>query len=206
MVAVDLVLAVAAFVMAVLRAHAHLLHGQADVPAEVLACVQRGHVKVAAKVDGDTGGAAPVIILEQVELTLCAHIAGDAQLFEFSVHAAQKAAAVAAKGLAVRLFHITEELHHPALGRPPGENGHGGKIRPQHKVAFLHLHKAGNGAAVEADTVFQSFGQIVCQHGNILLSAKDIAEGKAHKFDVVVLHKIKDVLLGRIAHNGFPFK
>ena len=36
-VAVDLVLAVAAFVMAVLRAHAHLLHGQADVPAEVLA-------------------------------------------------------------------------------------------------------------------------------------------------------------------------
>ena len=71
MVAVDLVLAVAAFVMAVLRAHAHLLHGQADVPAEVLACVQRGHVKVAAKVDGDTGGAAPVIILEQVELTLC---------------------------------------------------------------------------------------------------------------------------------------
>ena len=173
-VAVDLVLAVAAFVMAVLRAHAHLLHGQADVPAEVLACVQRGHVKVAAKVDGDTGGAAPVIILEQVELTLCAHIAGDAQLFEFSVHAAQKAAAVAAKGLAVRLFHITEELHHPALGRAPGENGHG--------------------------------GQIVCQHGNVLLSAKDIAEGKAHKFDVIVLHKIKDVLLGRIAHNGFPFK
>ena len=63
MVAVDLVLTVAAFVMAVLRAHAHLLHSQADVPAEVLACVQRGHVKVAAKVDGDTGGAAPVIIL-----------------------------------------------------------------------------------------------------------------------------------------------
>ena len=205
-VAVDLVLAVAAFVMAVLRAHAHLLHGQADVPAEVLACVQRGHVKVAAKVDGDTGGTAPVIVLEQVELTLCAHIAGDAQLFEFAVHAAQEAAAVAAKGLAVRLFHITEELHHPALGRPPGENGHGGKIRPQHKIAFLHLHEAGNGAAVEADTVFQSFGQIVCQHGNVLLSAKDIAEGKAHKFDVIVLHKIKDVLLGRIAHNGFPFK
>ena len=41
----DLVLAVAAFVMAVLRAHAHLLHGQADVPAEVLACVQRGTSK-----------------------------------------------------------------------------------------------------------------------------------------------------------------
>ena len=55
-VAVDLVLAVAALVVAVLGAHAHLFHGQADVPAEVLACVQRGHVKVAAKVNGDTGG------------------------------------------------------------------------------------------------------------------------------------------------------
>ena len=107
---------------------------------------------------------------------------------------------------AVRLFHIAEELHHPPFGGTPRQDGHGGKIRPQHKVAFLHLHKAGNGAAVEADTVFQSFGQIVCQHSNVLLNAKDIAEGKAHKFDVVVLHKIKDVLLGRIAHNGFPFK
>ena len=202
MVAVDLVLAVAAFVMAVLRAHAHLLHGQADVPAEVLACIQRGHVKVAAKVDGDTGGAAPVIILEQVELTLCAHIASDAQLFEFAIHAAQKAAAVAAKGLAVRLFHITEELHHPALGRPPGENGHGGKIRPQYKVAFLNVHKACNGAAVKADTILHGLGQVAGKHGDVFLGAKDIAEGKADKFDVVVLHKIKDVLLGIIAHSG----
>ena len=55
-VAVDLVLAVAALVMAVLGAHAHLLHGQADVPADVLACVQRRYVEIAACVDGDAGG------------------------------------------------------------------------------------------------------------------------------------------------------
>ena len=205
-VAVDLVLAVAALVVAVLGAHAHLLHGQADVPAEIFTGVQRGDVEIAACVDGDAGGTAPVVVLKQIELALGAHIAGKAQLAEAAVHAAQKAAAVAAKRLAVRLFHIAEKLHHAALGGAPRQNGHGGKVRPQHKVAFLHMHKACNGAAVKAYAVLQCLGQVAGQHGNVLLGAKDIAEGKPHEFNVVVLHKIKDVLLGRIAHNGFPFK
>ena len=201
-VAVDLILTVAALVMAVLGAHAHLLHGQADVAADVFACVQRGHVKVAAEVDGDAGGAAPVVVLEQIELALGTHVAGEAQLFELAVHAAQKTAAVAAEGRAVRLFHIAEELHHPALGGPPGQDGHGGKIGPEHKIALLHLHKTGNGAAVKADTILHGLGQVAGKHGDVFLGAKDIAEGKADEFDVVVLHKIKDVLLGIIAHSG----
>ena len=201
-VAVDLVLTVAALVMAVLGAHAHLLHGQADVPAQVLTCIQRGYIKVAAKVDGDAGGAAPVVILKQVELALSPHVAGQAQLAEAAAHLAQEATAVAAKGSAVRFFHVTEELHHPALGGPPGQDGHGGKIGPEHKIALLHLHKTGNGAAVKADTILHGLGQVAGKYGDVFLGAKDIAEGKADEFDVVVLHKIKDVLLGIIAHSG----
>ena len=203
-VAVDLVLAAAVLVVAVLGGHAHLLHGQADVPAQVLACVQRGHVKIAAKINGDAGGAAVVIVLKQVELHLGAHVAGEAQLFELAVHLPQKAPAVAAKGRAVRLFHVAEKLHHPALGGAPGQDGHGGKVGPEDEVALLHVHKACNGAAVKADAVLQGFGQIAAQDGDVLLDAEDIAESKADEFDVVVLHKIKDVLLGRIAHNTPP--
>ena len=206
MVAVDLVLAVAALVVAVLGCHAHLFHGQADVPAQVFARIQRGYVKIAAEVDGDAGGAAPIIILEQVELTLCAHIAGQAQLAEFAVHAAQKAPAVAAKGLVIRLLHVAEELHHPALGGAPRQDGDSGQIRPEHEVTFLHMHEAGDGAAVEAHAVLQRLGQVAGQHGDVLLGAEDIAEREPHEFDVVVLNEIKDILLGRIAHSCFPFK
>ena len=162
----------AAFVVAVLGCHTHLLHGQADIPAQIFTRIQRRNVKISAEVNGNAGRVATVVLFKQIKLALSAHVAGKPQLFELAVHIPQKAPAVAAKGCAVRLFHIAEELHHPALGGAPGQDGHGGQIGAQYKVAFLHLHKAGNGAAVEADTVFQSFGQIVCQHGNVLLSAQ----------------------------------
>ena len=184
---------------------AHLLHGQADVTAQIFTRVQRSYIEVAAKIDGNVGGAAPVIVFKQIKLALGSHVAGETQFFEPAVHAAEKAAAVAAKGSAVRLFHIAEKLHHPAFGRAPGQDGHGGQVRPEHKVAFFHVHKTGNGAAVKTDAVFQSLGQVAGQHGNVLLGAEDIAKGEPHEFDVVVLNEIKDILLGRIAHDCFPF-
>ena len=203
-VTVDLVLSVAAFVVAVLRAHAHLLHGQADLPADVLPGIQRSHVKISAKVNGDPGGATPVVVFKKVELALGAHIAAEPQLPEPAVYAAQKAPAVAAKGVAVRLFYIAEELHHPSLRGTPGQDGDSGQVRAQHKIAFLHMHKACNGAAVKADSFFQRLGQVSRQHGDVFLGSKDIAEGKPHKFDVVVLHKIQNILLGGITHKVPP--
>ena len=199
--AVDLVLAIAAFVVAVLGCHTHLLHGQADIPAQVFTRIQRRNVKISATVDGDAGGAAPVVLFKQIKLALGTHVAGKSQLFEFAVHIPQKAPAVAAEGCAVRHFHIAEELHHPPFGGTPRQDGHGRKIRPQYKVAFLNVHKACNGAAVKAHALFQCLGQVAGQHGNVLLCAKDIAEGEPHKLDVVVLHKIQNILLGGIAHK-----
>ena len=58
-VEIDLVLAAAALVVAVLGGQAHLLHGQADVAAQVLGGVQGVHVKVAPLVDGDAGWGGP---------------------------------------------------------------------------------------------------------------------------------------------------
>ena len=77
----------------------------------------------------------------------------------------------------------------------------GGQVGAQYKIAFLHLHETGNGAAVEAHAVLQGLGQVAGQHGDVLLGAKDIAESKAHEFDVVVLHEVQHVLLGRITHK-----
>ena len=200
-VEINLVLAVAALVVAVLGRKAHLLHGQADVPAQVLACIQRGHIEIAACVDGDAGGTAMVVVLEEIELALSAYIAAQAQISEPAVDVPQEAAAVAAEGGVVRLFHVAEELHHPPLGGAPGQDGRGGQVGPEDKVALLHMHEARNGAAVEADALFQRLGQVAGQHGDVLLNAKDVTEREADKFYVVVLDEIEDVLLCRIAHS-----
>jgi len=113
----------------------------------------------------------------------------------------QEAAAVAAEGGIVRLFHVAEELHHPALSRAPGQDGHGGQVGPEHQVALLHVHEARDGAAVEADAIFQRLGKVACQHGDVLLEAEDVTEREADKFYVVVLDEIEDVLLCRITHR-----
>ena len=200
-VEIDLILAVAVLVVAVLGGEAHLLHGQADVPADVLAGVQRRYVEIAACVDGDAGGTAPVVVLEEIELALGADVAAQAQLLEPAVDVPQEAAAVAAEGGVVRLFHVAEELHHPALSRAPGQDGHGGQVGPEHQVALLHVHEARDGAAVEADAIFQRLGKVACQHGDVLLEAEDVTEREADKFYVVVLDEIEDVLLCRITHR-----
>ncbi len=200
-VEVNFILAVAVLVVAVLGREAHLLDGQADVAADVLAGVQRRYVEIAAKVDGDAGGAAPVVVLKQIELALGTHVAGKAQFAELAAHLAQEAAAVAAEGDVVRLFHVAEELHHPALSRAPGQDGHGGQVRPEQQVALLHVHEARDGAAVEADAIFQRLGKVACQHGDVLLEAEDVTEREADKFYVVVLDEIEDVLLCRITHK-----
>ena len=67
---------------------------QADVPADVLAGVQRRYVEIAACVDGDAGGTAPVVVLEEIELALGADVAAQAQLLEPAVDVPQEAAAV----------------------------------------------------------------------------------------------------------------
>ena len=46
-----------------------------------------------------------------------------------------------------------------------------------------------------------ALGRSACQHGDVFLGAEDVAEREADEFNVVVLHKIEDVLLGRIAHK-----
>ncbi len=63
------------------------------------------------------------------------------------------------------------------------------------------MHEARDGAAVEADAIFQRLGKVACQYGDVLLEAEDVTEREADKFYVVVLDEIEDVLLCRITHR-----
>ena len=201
----DFVLAVAALMVAVLGVQAHLLDGKADLPADVLALVQRRNVKIAAHIQRDAGGVAVLVRLKQIELALAAHIAGQAHGAGALDDGLQVAAAVALERFAVGQRDIAVHTDDAALGRPPGQHGGGVRVGPEHQVALFHVHKPGDGRAVEADALGKSAGQLTGKEGDIFLVAEDIAERQFGKLDVVVLNKIENVLCGAF-HREPPVK
>ena len=72
---IDLVLTWSPFVMGAFRQKAHFFQSQADLPADVFAPIQRGHIVIAAPVVGNQGGISLLICAEQIEFTFCASIA-----------------------------------------------------------------------------------------------------------------------------------
>ena len=198
---INLVLAVAAFVVAVLGRKAHFFHREANLAAHVFARVQRRDVEIAAVVDGRARGPALVVLFKQIELDLRADVAGQPERAAARRLRAQDAAAVALEARAVGTVHIAEQLHHAPFRRPPRQYRHGGKVGPEDEVAFLHVHEARDGTAVEADAVGQCLGQIARGDGDVFLHAEDIAEGKTNELYVVVLHKIQNILCIRVAHG-----
>ena len=156
----DLVLARAAFVVAVFGVQAHLLDGKADLTAQVLALVQRRDIKVAAAIQRRVGGAAVLIGLEQVKFALAADVADQPAGFGALYHRLQIPAAVALKRAAVGQGDVAVHAHNAALGGAPRQHGGGVGVGVQHQVAFLHVQKPCNGGTVKADALLKGAGQL----------------------------------------------
>ena len=182
--------------MAVLGLQAHLLDGQADVAAQVLALVQRRDVKIAAVVQRNMRRIAAFVRLEQIKLALAAHVDGQAHGAGALDHALQVAAAVALKGLAVGQGDAAVHAHDAALGGAPGQHGGGVRVGPEDEVALLDVHEPGDGRAVEADALLERAGQLAGKQRDVFLVAEDVAERQLDELDVVILDKIEDVLCG----------
>ena len=197
----DLVLAVAALVVAVLGVQAHFLNGKADLPADVLAFVQRRDVKIAAYVQRNAGRAAVLVGLEQVELALAADVADKAHGAGTLDDGLQVAAAVALKRLAVGQGDVAVHADDAALGGAPRQHGGGVRVRPEHKVALLDVHEPGDGRPVEADTLGKGAGQLTGKKRNVFLVAENIAECQFCELNIVVLNKIENVLCGAFHRN-----
>ena len=201
----DLVLAVAALVVAVLGVQAHFLDGKADLAADVLALIQRRNVKVAAHVKRDAGGVAVLIGLKQIELALAAHIAGQAHGAGALDDRLQVAAAVALKRFAVGQRDIAVHADNAPLGGAPGQDCGGVGVRPEDQITLLHIHKPGDGRTVKADTLGKGAGQLTGKERDIFLVAENIAECQFCELNIVVLNKIENVLCGAF-HREPPVK
>ena len=139
--------------------------------------------------------------LEQVELALAADVADKAHGAGTLDDGLQVAAAVALKRLAVGQGDVAVHADDAAFGGAPRQHGGGVRVRPEHKVALLDVHEPGDGRPVEADTLGKGAGQLTGKKRNVFLVAENIAERQLGKLDVVILHKVENVLCGAFHRN-----
>mgnify|MGYP001086109461 CR=1 FL=1 len=198
---INLVLPRSMLVVAAFRDDAHVFQRQANIPADVLALVQRRDVKIAAYVQRNAGRVAVLVGLEQVELALAADVADKAHGAGTLDDGLQVAAAVALKRLAVGQGDVAVHADDAALGGAPRQHGGGVRVRPEHKVALLDVHEPGDGRPVEADTLGKGAGQLTGKKRNVFLVAENIAECQFCELNIVVLNKIENVLCGAFHRN-----
>ena len=188
-------------VMAALGLNAHLLQGQADLPPHIFAPVQGRNVKITGLVEGAQGGAAPLVGLEQIKLTLRAQQKAVARPGRPLLRFLQQVTAVPLERPAVRVLDAAEKVAHTPFARPPGQQRKGIQVRHQEQIGLGHVRKARNGRGVEGDPALRRMGQLVCHDRDILLHAKDIAKSKADELDVALFKKLHQLCYG-MAHKA----
>ena len=89
--------------------------------------------------------------------------------------------------------------------RPPGQHTEGGRVRAQQQIRVDLSAEAGNGGAVDGDTVLEGPVQFLRHNGDIFLAARRVAEGHADELHVLLRRILLD-LLNRILHivSAFP--
>ena len=89
--------------------------------------------------------------------------------------------------------------------RPPGQHTEGGRVRAQQQIRVDLPAEAGNGGAVDGDTVLEGPVQFLRHNGDIFLAARRVAEGHADELHVLLRRILLD-LLNRILHivSAFP--
>ena len=202
---INFVLAGALLMVRAFRPDAHAFQRQADLPADILPLVCRGNVHVTGTVIGNFGRLAVLVQPEQIEFHLRSEGKGQSGLFGVLYRFFQQAPGVRADDGAVWLGHGAEHPHHPSMLRPPGQHTEGGRVRAQQQIRVDLPAEAGNGGAVDGDTVLEGPVQFLRHNGDIFLAARRVAEGHADELHVLLRRILLD-LLNRILHivSAFP--
>ena len=184
-----------------LRAHAHLFHSEAYLPADVLAPVLGGYIHIARPVPGRRGGGAVLIEIEQIELLLRTEHESAARFLGPCYGVLEKLPGVAGEGRAVGVGDGGEHLHHPPVFGAPGQGGEGLRVRMEQQVAAGLPSESGDGGSVESYPVAESPGQLIGHDGYVLLLAENVAEGEADEFHIL-LPGVLDYLITGILHKS----
>ena len=193
---VDLVLADGDLVVGGLELEAHLLEGHLDVPAAVLAAVERSDVEVGGGVVRVDGRVAVGVELEEEELGLGADVHRVAEVGGLAQHALQVRARIARKGSAVRVGDVADQAGGAGgLGAAPGQHRVGGGVGQEVHVGLLDALEAADRRAVEHELVVERLLELVDGNRDVLDRAVRLGELQPDERDVVTPAAFDHLLL-----------
>ena len=194
---VDLLLARRALVVAELHRDAHLFERVDGVAAKVGCGIVHGLVEVAAVVGRHRHRAVVGARLEQEELDLGMHVAGEAEVAGLGQLAAQHVARVGPRRRAVGHGDVAEHAGRVVLARAgrPRQHLERRRIGARDGVGFRDPGKALDRGAVEADALFEGALEFGGRDGYGLEVSEHVGEPQPHEPDVAFLQRAQHEFL-----------
>ena len=194
---VDLLLARRAFVVAELDRDTHLLQRVDGVAAEVRRRVVHGLVEIPAVVGGHWHRAVILARLQQEELDLGVHVAGEAEVAGLGQLAAQHVSRVGPRRRAVGHRDVAEHPRRVVLARTAGPRQHleRRRVGPGHHVGFRDPGKALDRGAVEADALLEGAFEFGGRDRYGLEVSEYVGEPQPDEADVAFLQRAQHEFL-----------
>ena len=194
---VDLLLSGRPLVVTELDRDTHLLEGVDGVPAEVGCRIMHGLVEVAAVVGGHRDRTVVGAGLEEEELDLRMHVAGEPQIAGFGQLPAKHVAAVGPRRRTIRHGDIAEHPRRVVLARArcPRQHLERRRIGADHHVGFRHPGETLDRGAVEADALLESALQFGRRDGDGLEETQHVGEPQPDESDIAFLQRAKHEFL-----------
>ena len=188
---VDLVLARAVLVEAVLDGDAHRLEHEDRLLAQLRHHVVRREVEEPGVVEG----LGLLGRLEVEELHLRRGEEREALLAGALEVALQHVARVAGEGLAVEVLDVAEHAGDRGVAAAPGQQLEGGRVGPGEHVGFLDPAVALDGRAVEAHALLEGAFELGRRDRERLQLAEHVGEPEAHEAHAALLDGAQHVLV-----------
>ena len=196
---INLVLSRPVLVVAAFGDDAHVFQRQANIPADVLALIQRRHVHVAGAVLRVQGNIPRVVGLEEVELVLRADLERQPQRFRLFDLLAEDTPAIPGKERTVRQEAVAHHAGDAPRLRTPRQEGDGLRVRAQEQLAMADIAEALDRRRIERDAAAECPVELRGHDGDVFERAEQIDERQTDKFDVVFFDEVKDFLF---SHRG----
>ena len=146
----------------------------------------------------------PLLVLKIEKLQLRPHEIGVALVGDLLDRPLQDIAGIPLIGGPVRVQDITDHSGHRPIGRPPGDHLKGRRIGHGDHVALLNARKSLDRRPVEAHSLLDALFQLRGRDAENLLHPQDIREPELHEADIVILHRLQDILLCLALKHGEP--
>jgi hypothetical protein len=194
---VDLLLTRSALVVAELHRDAHLLERVDGVAAEVRGRIVHGLVEVAAVVRGHRRRAVVRAGMQQEELDLRVHVAGEPEVAGLGQLAAQYVPRVGPRRRTVGHGDVAEHPRRVVLTRTGGPRQHleGRRIRPGHHVGLRHPGKPLDRRPVEADALLERALQFGGCDGDGFEESEHVGEPQPDEADVAFFQRAQHEFL-----------